>query len=146
MLIEWQEKDTYVVGEILVKTEIPFKNFAKLTTWLFFSCIIGWYCVSRIGWKHTVRIDSWKMSLLQLMLLGFSIISIYEVLYNFALLSSHITAGIINNEIPDIDSLTIAYPDANRPWNLIFATKMFLAAFLISSHAFYLSTRSRKCI
>ena len=52
MFSEWQEKNTYVMGEILVKTEIPFKNFAKLTTWLFFSSIISWYCVSRIGWKE----------------------------------------------------------------------------------------------
>lgn len=146
MFVEWQENNAYVIGEVLVKTEVPFKNFAKLTTWLFFSSIISWYCVSRIGWKRTVIIDSWKMSLLQLMLLGFSIISLYEVLYNFAVLNSQITAGIINNEIPDIDSLTISYPDSDRPWNLIFATKMFLAAFLISSHAFYLSTRPRKSI
>jgi len=40
----------------------------------------------------------------------------------------------------------VAYPDPNRPWNLIFATKMFLAALLISSHAFYLSTRPRKSV
>jgi len=144
MFTEWQEKNIYVLGEILVKTEIPFKNFAKLTTWLFFSSIISWYCVSRIGWKRTVKVDSWKMSLLQLMLLSFSVISLYEVLYNFTVLNSQITAGIINGEIPDIDSLVISYPDSNRPWNLIFATKMFLAAFLISSHAFYLSTRPRK--
>ena len=78
------------------------------------------------------------------MLLSFAIISLYEVLYNFTILNSQITAGIINDKIPDIDSLVISYPDSERPWNLIFATKMFLAAFLISSHAFYLSTRPRK--
>ncbi len=46
--------------------------------------------------------------------------------------------------VPDIDSLTIAYPDPQRPWNLIFATKIFLAGFLISAHGFYLSTKPRK--
>ena len=143
MLIEWKENETYVMGEVLVNTEIPFKNFAKLTTWLFFSTIISWYCVTRIGWKRTYNIESWKRTLVQLMLLGFSIIALYEVLYNFTLLNAQITAGIISNKIPDIDSLTIAYPDSDRPWNLIFATKMFLAAFLISSHAFYLSTRQK---
>jgi len=144
MYVEWEENGTYVLGEVLVKTEIPFENFAKLTTWLFFSTIIGWYCVSRIGWKKTTKLMTWKMALLQLMLLGFVIICLYEVLYNFTVLNAQITAGIIDGRVPDIDSLTVAYPDQNRPWNLIFATKMFLVGFIISSHAFYLSTKPRK--
>jgi hypothetical protein len=80
------------------------------------------------------------------MLLGLAIITLYETIYNFILLSSQITAGLISGTTPDIDSLTIAYPDPHRPWNLVFAAKIFLAAFLISSHAFYLSTRPRKSI
>ena len=144
MMLEWEENGTYVMGEVLVTTEIPFENFAKITTWLFFATIIGWYCVTRIGWKRTTNLKSWRMGLLQLMLLGFAIISLYEVLYNFTILNAQITAGIINGQVPDIDTLTIAYPDPNRPWNLIFATKIFLVGFLISSHAFYLSTRPRK--
>lgn len=144
MLIEWEENGTYVMGEALVKTEFPFDNFAKLSTWLFFSSIIGWYCVTRIGWKKTTNLRSWKMALVQLMILGFAIICLYEVLYNFIVLNAQITAGIIDGKVPDIDSLTIAYPDPNRPWNLIFATKIFLAAFIISAHGFYLSTKPRK--
>jgi hypothetical protein len=84
------------------------------------------------------------MALLQLMLLGFSIIALYEVLYNFTVLNAQITAGIIDGVVPDIDRLSIAYPDPDRPWNLIFATKIFLAGFIISTHAFYLSIKPRK--
>ena len=76
MLTEWEETGTYVMGEVLVETEVPFDNFAKLTTWLFFSTIIGWYCVTRIGWKRTTGLITWKMALLQLMLLSFVIISL----------------------------------------------------------------------
>ena len=146
MLGEWEENGTYVMGEVLVTTEVPFENFAKLVTWLFFATIIGWYCVSRIGWKKTTegKIKSWRMSLLQLMLLGFTIICFYEVLYNFTVLNAQITAGIIDGQVPDIDRLTVAYPDPQRPWNLIFSTKIFLVGFIISAHAFYLSTRPRK--
>ncbi|NDB32173.1 MAG: hypothetical protein EB150_01980 [Nitrososphaeria archaeon] len=144
MYVDWQEDGYYVMGEVLVNTEFPFAHFAKLTTWLFFACIIGWYCVSRIGWKKAVGLHSWRMSLLQLMLLGFAIINLYEVLYNFVMLNAQVTAGIIDGKMPDIDRLTIAYPDHTRPWNLIFATKIFLVGFLISAHAFYLSTRPRK--
>jgi hypothetical protein len=144
MLTEWDKTGTYVMGEALVKTEFPYKHFAKLSTWLFFSTIIGWYCVTRIGWKKTTNLRSWRMALVQLMVLGFAIICLYETLYNFTVLNAQIAAGIVDGKVPDIDSLTIAYPDPSRPWNLIFATKIFLVAFIISSHAFYLSTRPRK--
>lgn len=144
MFTEWDKTGTYVMGEALVKTEFPYKHFAKLTTWLFFSTIVGWYCVTRIGWKKTTNLRSWKMALVQLMVLGFAVVCLYEVLYNFTVLNAQITAGIVDGAVPDIDSLIIAYPDPSRPWNLIFATKIFLAAFIISSHAFYLSTKPRK--
>ncbi|MDH3277753.1 MAG: hypothetical protein OEM21_06600, partial [Nitrosopumilus sp.] len=86
----------------------------------------------------------WRMGLLQLMLLGFAIITLYEVLYNFTVLNATMTAGVIEGQVPDIDKLSVAYPDPDRPWNLVFATKVFLAAFIISAHAFYLSTKPRK--
>jgi hypothetical protein len=41
----------------------------------------------------------------------------------------------------DIDVLNIPYPNPDTPWNLVFATKMFLAAFVISAHAFYVLSR-----
>ena len=41
MVQEWQENGTYVMGEVLVNTHVPFENFASLTTWLSFSCIIA---------------------------------------------------------------------------------------------------------
>ena len=144
MFQEWSTKGTYVMGEALVKTEFPDKHFAKLSTWLFFSTVVGWYCVTRIGWKKTVKLSSWKLSLVQLMLVGFCAILLYEVIYNFLILNAQITAGIVDGKVPDIDSLTIAYPDPTRPWNLIFATKIFLAGLIISAHGLYLSTRPRK--
>src|SRR5467141_3763762 len=91
-LEEWSTKGTYVMGEVLVKTEFPTSHFAKLITWLFFSSLIGWYCVSRIGWKKVVKISAWKLTLVQLMLVGFTVICLYETIYNFILLESQITA------------------------------------------------------
>ena len=146
--IEWLENGTYVMGEAIHNTVIPFENFARVSTWIFFSTIIGWYCVSRIGCKKAAgdKIVGWKMSLLQLMLLGFAIITLYEVLYNFTVLNAKIAAGVIEGQVPDIDRLSVAYPDPDRPWNLVFATKVFLSAFIISAHAFYLSTKPRKSL
>ena len=147
-MIEWIENGTYVMGEAIHNTTIPFENFARVTTWIFFSTIIGWYCVTRIGWRRTAgdKIVGAKMALLQLMLLGFSIISLYEVLYNFTVLNAQMTAGVINGMVPDIDRLAVAYPDPDRPWNLVFATKVFLASFIITAHGFYLSVKPRKSL
>jgi len=145
MTQEWNEEGTFIMGDILVQTQIPFENFANLATWLFFSTVIGWYCVSRIGWKKTTNLHSYRMGLLQLMLVGFTIICLYEVLWTFTILNAEITSQmIISGQTPDIDSLSVQYPDVLRPWNLIFGTKMWLAAALISGHAFYLSTKPRK--
>ncbi|MCH1519688.1 MAG: hypothetical protein L7R82_04950, partial [Nitrosopumilus sp.] len=81
-----------------------------------------------------------------LMLLGFTIISFYEVLYNFTVLNAQMTAGVVNEVEPDIDKLLVDNPDPDRPWNLVFATKIFLAAFIISAHGFYLSVKPRKSL
>lgn len=147
-MLEWLENGTYVMGEAIHNTTIPFENFARVSTWIFFSTVIGWYCVSRIGWKRAAgnKITGTKMALLQLMLLGFAIITFYEVLYNFTVLNAQIAAGVTNGMVPDIDRLAVAYPDPERPWNLVFATKIFLACFIISAHAFYLSVKPRKSI
>ncbi|MGI0101656.1 MAG: hypothetical protein ACREA7_03555, partial [Nitrosotalea sp.] len=110
MIGEWEKNGTYVMGEILEKTEFPTAHFSKLTSWLFFSSIIGWYCVTRIGWKRTTGVPSWQLTLVQLMLVGLAAISLYEVIYNFIVLDAKITAGIINGSVPDIDSLTVTYP------------------------------------
>lgn len=146
MYDEWSRTGHYVLGEILVSTEVPVENFAKLSTWLFFSGILGWYCVTRIGWRRTVagKISPRNMALLQLMLVGFSVICLYEIMWVFSVLGAKITAGMVDGSVPDIDALYVAYPDPSRPWNLIFASKAFLAAFIVSAHALYLSTRPRK--
>jgi hypothetical protein len=60
-------------------------------------------------------------------------------------LNAEITAQLIlSGQIPDIDAMKVEYPDVLRPWNLIFATKIWLAGAIISGHAFYLSTKPRK--
>jgi len=87
------------------------------------------------------------MGLLQIMLLGFTVICLYEVLWTFTILNAEITSQmVLTMQTPDIDALAVQYPDVLRPWNLIFATKIWLAGAIISAHAFYLSTKPRKSL
>jgi hypothetical protein len=43
-----------------------------------------------------------------------------------------------------LDTINIAYPNPQTPWNLVFATKMSLAALLISAHGFYIISKKAK--
>ena len=77
----------------------------------------------------------------------FAIICLYEVLWSFTVLNAEITAQmVLDGTTPDIDRLAVDYPDPDRPWNLIFATKIWLVGFIISAHAFYLSKKPRKTL
>jgi PhoPQ-activated pathogenicity-related protein len=42
------------------------------------------------------------------------------------------------------DRISVPYPNPETPWNLVFATKMTLAALFISAHAFYIISKSKK--
>lgn len=143
-LYDWFTKGSFVIGEVLVKTEFPTPHFSKLVTWLYFSSIISWYCFTRIKWKKTVQFSNLQRILIRVSLSGFVLICLYGSIYNFTHLESQITAGIRNGIVPDIDSLTTSYVDHGISWNLTFAAKMFLSCLIISSHALYLSMKSGK--
>ncbi len=67
--------------------------------------------------------------------------------WKFTILGAEVTSQmILNGTTPDIDKLAIYYPDPDRPWKLIFATKIWLTGTIISAHAFYLSTRPIKSL
>jgi hypothetical protein len=75
--------------------------------------------------------------------LALAIVSLYEFVYNFIVWNSFITADAIKGVI-DFDNKSVDYPNPKTPWNLVFATKMSLAAFLISAHGFYTMSKQHK--
>jgi hypothetical protein len=132
-----------VIGEVLVDTEFPMKGFAKLVSYLMFASIVGWYCVTRLGKEKTMNLSKSARSMLRLITLAVAVLAFYEFVYNFMVWNALMTADAISGIIR-IDVLNIPYPSPNTPWSLVFATKMFLAAAVISAHAFYLVTRSER--
>jgi hypothetical protein len=68
---------------------------------------------------------------------------LYEFVYNFILWNSFLTDEVLRGVFRS-DSISVPYPNPETPWNLVFATKMTLAAFLISAHAFYIISKSMK--
>lgn len=140
---EYLSSGSVVIGEVLVNTEVPFKGLAKLVTYLMISSVVGWYCVTKIGREKTRNISAGKRAILKLISLAIAVICLYELIYNFVVWNALMTADAISGIIR-IDVLNIPYPNPKTPWSLVFATKMFLAAFVISAHAFYLMSRDER--
>jgi hypothetical protein len=133
---EYFNSGRIVIGEVLVDTDVPFSGFPKLVTYLMILSVITWYCVTKIGGEKAINIPNSTKSILQLIAIGIAVIALYEFLYNFIIWSSLITDNALKG-IMNTDQIIIPYPNPETPWNLVFATKMNLAAFLISAHAFY---------
>lgn len=131
-----------VIGEVLVNTDFPVHGLAKLVTYLMIVTVVGWYCVTKLGGEKVKDIPKPVKSILQLIVLSIAVVSLYEFIYNALLWNSLITADVIKGTIR-IDKINVPYPNPNTPWNLVFATKMSLAALLISSHGFYIMSKNK---
>ena len=142
-LNEYMQTGRVVIGEVLVETEWPVKGLAKLVTYLMISSVVGWYCVVKVGGDAVTNIPKWLKSVLQLAVLVIAIVALYEFVYNFVVWNSLITTDAIQGVL-DFDNLNVEYPNPKTPWNLVFATKMSLAAFLISAHGFYTMSKPKK--
>ena len=142
-IVEYAATGKIVIGEILVKTEFPFKGLSKLITYLMIVSVIAWYCVTKLGGDKVKEVSPALRSILQLIILAIVVVSLYEFVYNFVVWSSMITLNALGGSI-NLDSISIPYPNPQTPWNLVFATKMSLAAFLISAHGFYIISKKGK--
>lgn len=140
---EFQRTGKVVIGEVLVETEFPLPGLAKLVTYLMIVSVVGWYCVVKLGGDKVGNVPKWAKSILQLTVLAIAIVSLYEFVYNFMVWNSLITADAIQGVLR-FDEISVEYPKPETPWNLVFATKMSLAAFLISAHGFYTISKSDK--
>ena len=142
-IVEYASTGKIVIGEILVKTEFPFKGFSKLITYLMIVSVVSWYCVTKLGGDKVKEVSPALRAILQIIVLAIAVVSLYEFVYNFVIWNSLITINALGGHI-NLDTISIAYPNPQTPWNLVFATKMSLAAFLISAHGFYIISRKDK--
>lgn len=135
-VIEYNNTGEIIIGKVLVDTEFPFKGFAKLITYLMIFSVLTWYCVIKLGAQKVKDVPRSIKPVLQLVLIVLALVALYEFVYNFMVWSSLITVNVIKG-VMKVDDISLPYPNEDTPWNLVFATKMSLAAFLIASHGFY---------
>lgn len=140
---EYSRTGRLVIGEVLVNTEFPFQGSPKLVTYLMIMSLVSWFCVTKLAGDKVKIIPESVKSLFQLIVLAIAVITLYEFVYNFILWNSFLTDEVLRGVFRS-DSISVPYPNPETPWNLVFATKMTLAAFLISAHAFYVISKSKK--
>jgi hypothetical protein len=140
---EYLKTGRVVIGEVVVNTEFPVHGFSKLVTYLMIVSVVGWYCVTKLGEEKVRYIPKTVKLILQLVVLAIAVIALYEFIYNFVIWSSLITADAMKG-IVKLDAINVPYPNPKTPWNLVFATKMSLAAFLISAHGFYIMSKPKR--
>ena len=141
--VEYNKTGLINIGEIIVKNDLLFNGSGKLVSYLAIFSVITWFCVTKIGYtrvQNTPKIIREILSVLSIVLI---VVAGYEFTYNFIVWGSLITINTINNSL-NFDEINISYPNPETPWNLVFATKMTLAALIISLHAFYVIHRSGK--
>ncbi len=141
--LDYLDTGKIVIGEILVKTHFPTSGSFSLVTYLMIFSVLAWYTITKIFENKTKQISKSIRSVGLIIVLIFWAVALYELVYNLFLLNSLMTKSVINNNL-DFETLNIPYPTKETPWNLIFATKMFLAGTLITSHAFYIISSSIK--
>jgi len=105
--------------------------------------IVSWFCVTKLAGDKVMVIPESIKSLFQLLVLAIAVIALYEFVYNFILWNSFLTDEVISGDFGS-DGISVPYPNPETPWNLVFATKMTMAAFLISAHAFYIISKSKR--
>ena len=84
--------------------------------------------------SKTENLSKTKKSILRMITLTIAVTATYELFYNFVVWNA--LSGIFR-----IDILNTSYPNPETPWSLIFATKMFLFATIISWYTFYMLSK-----
>ena len=139
--MDYKNTGTISIGEIIVKNDLFFNGSGKLVTYLAICSVLSWFCVTKIGSKRvedTPKIVKDMFAITSLILI---VVSAYEFVYNFTVWGSLITIDLLD-KTPNLDEISIRYPNPETPWNLVFATKMTLAALIISCHSFYVIHKS----
>jgi hypothetical protein len=136
-----------VVGETFVNLEFPPPTispiYAKPITWFMASLIVFWFSFLELNREMILKFSKLSRQLFMLITFFIGAMALYEVLFNFTLWGSLMGASKILGELnPDI--LINPFPNPEIPWNLVFATKIYLSLTIISFYTFYFLSRLSK--
>jgi len=137
---------TEVVGQTFVDVEFPpihiFPFFyMKPVSWLFAAIIALVHSTLELGKNRISRLSPFKKALVKLAAFIVGTLASYEVFFNFTLWSGLIGANAILGHL-DPDLIINPFPNPKISWNIVFATKMYLALMIACFYTFIFISRS----
>jgi hypothetical protein len=144
-------QDVNVVGETLVNFELHSLFFLPLI----FSTPITWLSAAIIGLflslleLNVERLSKWskpRKDFLKFFALFVGSMAFYEVLFNFTLWRGLIGSESILGELK-LETMKSVFPNPDVPWNLVFATRIFMVITIIAGYSvFYLQRIETKIV
>lgn len=134
-----------VVGQTFINVEFPpihvFPIFyMKPISWLSIAIVSLVYCTLELGTERIKTISAPRKEFARLITFSVGAMALYEVLFNFTLWSGLIGADAILGQLnPDI--IVNPFPNPEIPWNIVFATKMYLVLTIVMFYGFYFITK-----
>lgn len=136
-----------VVGEPLVNLpskepfEFPhpeiFPIYAKPVTWLYVASIAFWFSFLELIKPRVMKMSPLKLSFFKVVAFVGTMITAYEVLYNFSIWSALMSYQAMTDVLVNPDILINRNPNPRFPWNLVFATKLFTALTAMGLYSLY---------
>jgi type III secretory pathway component EscS len=137
-----------VVGQTFVDVEFPpihiFPFFyMKPISWLFAAILSLTYCTIELKKESIRNLSPFVKGVTKIVAFMIGILAAYEVLFNFTLwgglIAADATLGHLN---PDL--MINPFPNPKIPWNIVFATKIYLATMIVSFYYFLSVNRMQK--
>jgi len=130
-----------VVGETFVTVEFPPPElvpifYAKPVTWLSASIIAFWFSLFELQKKRILGLSKFIRQICIFIAFFIAVMAFYEVLFNFTIWGALMAKESIVGEL-DPDILLNKWPNPEIPWNLVFATKLFLVLTIVAIYTFY---------
>ncbi|HEV2390602.1 MAG TPA: hypothetical protein VGS04_07760 [Nitrososphaerales archaeon] len=123
-----------VIGQNMVNVSFPLPYFAQPVDYLSVASVIFFYTAIRIWQNKVAQWSHLELASLQLVAIVVAFASAYEVLYNFMLWGAYFSVQVLYNVSANPVLLSSPGP---TPWNLVFATKVFMSLFVMSGYTVY---------
>jgi len=124
-----------VIGQNMVNVSFPLPYFTQPVTYLSVASVTFFYTGLRLWQNKVAQWSHLTLASLQLVAIVVAFASAYAVMYNFMLWGSYFSVQVLYNSVTaNPNFLSSSGP---TPWNLVFATKVFMSLFAISGYTVY---------
>ncbi|HVC27630.1 MAG TPA: hypothetical protein VND40_05665 [Nitrososphaerales archaeon] len=123
-----------VIGQNMVNVSWPLPYFTQPVTYLSIAAVTFFYTGLRLWQNKLAQWSHLALASLQLVAIVVAFGAAYALMYNFMLWGSYFSIQLLSSVVPNPNVL--ASP-GSTPWNLVFATKVYMSMLVISGYMVY---------